>query len=417
MSWTTPAELRAQLQKRWDSGQILAATLTGEALFPLPLRLRRPGSRELAEDFAAVGHWARTLRASSREQRGHGYEIRWERVNHRVHGANDLPAGVAVPSEADALQWLGKTREAQNFHALAEETLARFPALRDWLIRHPLTPLEQAGDWPRILAVLAWFQAHPRPGIYLRQMDLPGVDTKFVESRRKLLSELLDAVLPPDAVDARHSGGRGFELRYGLTPKPPLIRFRMLDPALSLHGLSDLSVPPTQFATLAPAVARVFITENEINGLAFPDTPGSLVIFGLGYGLERLADIPWLRQVEIHYWGDIDTHGFAILDRLRARLPQTRSLLMDRATLAAHRDLWGQEHPQQRFTGTLTRLTPPEQSLFEDLRENRLGECIRLEQERIGYGELLKVISTPSQVLQPQRQPIVGAREPSFKEV
>jgi hypothetical protein len=27
---------------------------------------------------------------------------------------------------------------------------------------------------------------------------------------------------------------------------------------------------------------RVFITENEINGLAFPDVPGSLVIFGLG---------------------------------------------------------------------------------------------------------------------------------------
>ncbi|WP_242467204.1 DUF2220 domain-containing protein [Ectothiorhodospira shaposhnikovii] len=140
-------------------------------------------------------------------------------------------------------------------------------------------------------------------------------------------------------------------------------------------------------------VARVFITENEINGLAFPDTPGSLVIFGLGYGLERLADIPWLTEVEIHYWGDIDTHGFAILDRLRARLPHTRSLLMDRATLEAHRDLWGQEHPQQRFTGTLTRLTPPEQSLFEDLRENRLGECVRLEQERIGYGGLLKAIA------------------------
>ena len=33
---------------------------------------------------------------------------------------------------------------------------------------------------------------------------------------------------------------------------------------------------------------------------------------------------------------DIDTHGFAILDPLRANFPQAQSFLMDRDTLPAH---------------------------------------------------------------------------------
>ncbi len=86
--------------------------------------------------------------------------------------------------------------------------------------------------------------------------------------------------------------------------------------------------------------SRIFITENEINGLAFPDVPGAVVIFGLGYGLDRLSEIEWLTQRPMHYWGDIDTHGFAMLDRVRAIFPAVQSLLMDRSTLEAHSHLW-----------------------------------------------------------------------------
>ncbi|NOR71388.1 MAG: hypothetical protein GQ532_17115, partial [Methylomarinum sp.] len=33
------------------------------------------------------------------------------------------------------------------------------------------------------------------------------------------------------------------------------------------------------------------------------------------------------------YWGDLDTHGFAILSRLRHYYPQVKSILMDEKTL------------------------------------------------------------------------------------
>ena len=40
------------------------------------------------------------------------------------------------------------------------------------------------------------------------------------------------------------------------------------------------------------------------------------------------------------------------------------------------------------FAGDLFRLSAEEHALFEDLRHDRIGERIRLEQERIGYGWL-----------------------------
>ena len=200
-------------------------------------------------------------------------------------------------------------------------------------------------------------------------------------------------MLPETVGDRTASGVRGFSARYGLLSEPPLIRFRLLDPASYVQGLSDLSVPPEQFAAMKLSIRRVFITENRTNGLAFPDCPASMVVFGLGYGLERLTKIMWLRDRDVFYWGDLDTHGFGILDRLRRILPEARSFLMDRETLESHRSLWGQEPPDSRYTGDLSELRPDEHALFDDLREDRIGERVRLEQERIRYGYLQRALN------------------------
>ena len=397
--WTRPQGIVQQLQRRWDRGEILAARVhaENEALFPLELRLTRPGARDITDDFGAVMAWSKALHEAAREQRGYGYELEWETRSSRVHGRNRLPRAALIPTATDALRLLGRTRDAERFDRVVASTRERCPELLEWLAHRPLAALEQADAWERILAVVAWFRAHPRPGLYLRQLDIPGVDTKFIETRRRLLGELLDRVLPAEAIDTRHTGARGFECRYGLRTRPVTLRLRLLDPALYLHGLSDLSAPVDELAQLDPSawptpVERVFIAENEINGLAFPRHPRALVIFGLGYAVEHLDRLPWLQRLPIHYWGDLDTHGFAILDRLRAHLPRAQSLLMDRATLETHHDLWGQEREDRRHTGDLTRLTPAEDELFRMLRDDIPGDRVRLEQERIPYGWLCQAL-------------------------
>jgi hypothetical protein len=383
--WTTPLTIHAQLMRLWNSGRFLAAHISGVAMFPMTFNVRQPDSATLGAQFDAVRRWIRQLEEGSKSGKGYGYAIEWREINHRQLGRNRLPAQVVLQDESDALRLIGRVADMRRFDQLAAATLHVFPALAVWLERRPMTLLDLAPVWERILAILQWFVAHPRPQLYLRQLDISGVDGKFIETRKALLAELLDQIMPPETIDAHAVGARQFESRYGLLSKPALVRFRMLDVQYYIAGMSDLSVPVSQFAALHTAVERVFITENEINGLAFPDLPGSMVIFGGGYGIERLTDVGWLRNRDIRYWGDIDTHGFAILDRLRAAFPQTRSLLMDLATLEAHRSLWGSEEQHKRYTGKLTRLSKDEHALFQTLRDDLLGERIRMEQERLGF--------------------------------
>src|ERR1019366_5754237 len=290
--WTTPADLRRQVQRYWDSGSLLAAGVA----FPLELRLKGPDTRALSDRFDEVRHWIRELERESR------YAIEWREVNHRLLGRNRVPARIVVPGEREAFELIGRTDDAARFRSLAAATAEKLPELGAWLAERPLVALQNAADWDRILAVLLWFRQRPRSGLYLRQLDIAGVDTKFIETRKPLLSELLDVVLKPE------TDNRNFEQRYGLASKPSQIRFRILDERLAIQGVTDLAVPAREFACLDLPVERVFITENEINGLVFPAVPSGIVIFGLGYGLERLSEVRWLHERALHYWGDIDTY-------------------------------------------------------------------------------------------------------------
>jgi hypothetical protein len=276
-----------------------------------------------------------------------------------------------------------------DFARLARAIRSRFPVLRAWIEESPMQVLQHRADWPRLLAVLDYFVDHPRPDRYIRELVIPGVESKFIEGRKRLLADLLDRVLPETALDREAAGlaHHGFERRYGLRYDQPLIRLRLLDSALAgrFGGLTDISLPLSRFVTLDPPCRRVFITENKINGLSFPPLPDSLVIFGLGYGVDSLRDAAWLRQREIHYWGDLDTHGFAILSQLRGYFHDVASLLMDRETLLGCRGAWGQEPPGKRFTAEPENLAAAELELFLDLRDDRLGERLRLEQERVPF--------------------------------
>ena len=136
------------------------------------------------------------------------------------------------------------------------------------------------------------------------------------------------------------------------------------------------------------------VVENEVNGLSFPQVPESIVIFGLGYGIERLGEIAWLRSRAVYYWGDIDTHGFAILDRLRFGVPHAQSFLMDKRTLMEHRGQWAKE--DSVHDGLVQRLTSTERELYDELKANHLGDGVRLEQERIGFAWLRNALRAVS---------------------
>ncbi|PKM16374.1 MAG: hypothetical protein CVV12_03805 [Gammaproteobacteria bacterium HGW-Gammaproteobacteria-2] len=378
--WTSPKALKAQLARLWERGDLLRGAVTGDARFPLRLPLKSPNSADITDRFDAVRAWAADLAAID------GVRVQWQELRHRVQGTQKLPASIWIDSLEDALTWLGKRRDWDRFSAQVAATRQCQPALLPWLEKRPLQALELAAEWPRLLAVVAWLVEHPRPGIYLRQVDLPGVHSKLIETHRGVLAELLDLALPAEAVDRSNTGISQFAARYGFLEKPTRIRLRVLDPAIqAVPGLAcpDVTLDADSFSRLQLAVQRVFITENETNFLAFPQVRDAIVIFGAGYGWEALARSHWLHHCAIHYWGDIDTHGFAILDQLRGHFGHVDSLLMDRATLDAHAAVWGNE--DKPLLVDLQRLTPEESVLYDNLRDNRIRVGLRLEQEHISF--------------------------------
>ena len=216
--------------------------------------------------------------------------------------------------------------------------------------------------------------------MYLRQVDVPGVDTKFIERHKGVLTELLDAQLNPSRVNAAVSDFAG---RYGFLRRPGYVRFRVPG---GFRGFSELSARTDEFAAAPEGITRAYVIENEITYLAFPPAGNAIAIFGGGYAVSVLESLAWLADRELFYWGDIDTHGFAILSRLRRRFPHARSLLMDRATLLAHRGQWVAE-PSQAAADP-GHLLPPEAELYRDLVAGTLGDAVRLEQERVSFAAI-----------------------------
>ena len=378
--WTSVKDIRKKLEREWEQGKWLTVRLSDEELCPKRISLKKPLKNEWAEKWDTARGWVDDLIEASKKG---VFKIDFQEVNHRQLGRNRFPQAIIFDTDESILTFIGKLSAARTFDELCNQILVDFPELRPWLEKRPLVALQHQKQWPRLLAVLRYLKSNPRPGIYVRQLEIPEVHTKFIEKHKKLLGELLDLVLPKEMIDFRATGAKRFEERYGFLSKPVQVRFRMLDPEQYLHGLTDMHTPVADFNRLNLDVDQVFITENEINGLAFPLVERAIVIFGLGFGLDRLAQVKWLQDKKIYYWGDIDTHGYVMLDQLRSYFPNVKSFLMDKKTLMDHEVLWGQEAgPSLR---DLKRLTADEQNVYEILKNNSLTNSLRLEQERVSF--------------------------------
>ena len=205
---------------------------------------------------------------------------------------------------------------------------------------------------------------HPESGRRVRELPIRGIHTKWIETRRGLVESL-------------HRSGSG-ALDLGLREPSPLERLRVLDPSLSFHGLTDVSAPVDDLGASQIRPERVFVFENLATVLAMPDVSGAVAVHGGGHRVDLVARLPWAQTVT--YWGDLDSHGFAILNQLRAGGVDATSALMEMATLFDHRDLWGVDPDPN--VGVFDRLTRDERATLQSLSAE--GN-IRLEQERIPW--------------------------------
>lgn len=392
----TPADVRALATKRFQRERLNAlrealgcAVMT--TTWPWVVPLGRPTERDVLTDAQSVLAW----RDAWVDAKVLGdFEVETDIIAWRAIGTQTVPVRVffvntnAIAKVAGLLPlWTQVVTRAKRFVAL-------WPGIEEAMVRE----WAMLADWSddAVLAlerVLTWFVDHPKSGLYLRQLPIEGVDTKwFTEPRKKVVQRLLVAIreakesvpLMAESSEALDPDTT-FETVCGLKPLPKLIRGRLLDEVDQkvFYGLSDLSLPLDEWAQLPLYPEIVFISENLQTGLAFEAHPKSVVFFGLGAGVTQLAAIPWVRTARIIYWGDIDTYGLEILAHLRSVLPQTESVMMNRQTLEAFRGLAVAEN-RQASGAHVEHLRENEREVFDALKVGDLAR-LRLEQERIPW--------------------------------
>jgi hypothetical protein len=104
-------------------------------------------------------------------------------------------------------------------------------------------------------------------------------------------------VLPTESIDLSVTSAAAFARRYRFRVPPATVTLRSLDVDRPVHLASSepivvadraITVTIDDFARLH-GVRCVFVTENYINFLAFPNVNDAIVVFGQGFDVGKIA--------------------------------------------------------------------------------------------------------------------------------
>lgn len=361
------------------------AWLLGEGQWPITVNLGIPTEADATQDIGGVRQWIEAWSDWHGPAKLSWVSRQWSRL-----GTQNLPASLEITTPSDIASLIGQGKRWRTAVERYQRFIDRWPQLAAHTVlgRHfgVLADYVET-DFVRLFSMLDWLEKNPSSGLASRQLPVSGLDTKWLEKRAGVVTDLLKSIRAIDDV-------ADFYSICGLKRPAPRIRVRILCPQLrsTLGGLRDIEAPVTELSELAIAPKRAIIVENLETGLALPDIPGTVAFMRLGNAVSLLSGLTWLQNCSTLYWGDIDTHGFVILNRARSHFPNLQSVMMDSATLLAYQDLWVEESAPSAET-ELSLLTPTERDAFEGLRTGRWDNNIRLEQERICWPDAMKNIA------------------------
>lgn len=376
----TPNDLRVWAAQKYRGGykNWLGHDGLGERL-EMAFPLQPPTEAAAGSCPADVAAWAQVWRAFDIA----GVTVDWVRRRWTSYGVQELPLRARVTGASSIALLAGERASWSHLKRVTlrlreawpgEAVLRALPGAAGGLGK-----LDDA-DVELLIAVVDWFLVNPDSGLLSRQVAVPGVHTKWLETHQGLVERLVGAITGIDGL--------------GLRKEPRRFRVRVLDTSIA-GGMLDFTAPTSELLTLSWRPRCVLICENLQCLAALTSTPGLVALHGNGYAATELAGVDWVNRTRVLYWGDLDSHGFAILGRLRATIPQVESVLMDEATLDKFGALAVAE--PQPYRGYIGHLTASERRALVRLRDDDR----RLEQERIDWGHAFaqlqsEIVSAPT---------------------
>ena len=373
----TPNEIKKKAANKYKA--YLQYIVEGAAFAPIVIACDKKPN----EDTVKFEEELTELIGCSKQKKGYGYAIEYQTVKTKRHGTQDIPTSISFLTEYDYLKYINAEKNTAKFKKDIVDIQSSFPVLKEWIYKYPIKVIEN--DWESLLKVCKYFKETPNPNLYIRELPIQ-IHTKFIENNKGIIKELLDIII----VEHVNTNEKQFEGRFNLKYDEALVRFRILDETIcqqQFGGVSDLSIPISEFQHLSLPIQTVYMVENKINMLTFPIKKDSIVIWGHGFGVDVVKSVKWLEAKRIFYWGDLDVQGFQILSEIRTQFKQVQSFFMDRYTFDKY---------FEGDKGTVTNLekelclTQEEYDMYIYLKENNF----RLEQEKIPYEYALRKIPT-----------------------
>jgi hypothetical protein len=389
-SW--PHAIASDLLRRADRADEHIPGDSDPLAWPHSFPLGSPTRRDLEQQFAAYQaktlDWRQWLAAHA----GAGAEL--IDATRRVHDTvQAIPthlrvADIDAAARLSGQEWVarlarGRTRAAALLHLFIPP--ADLPRM-----------LREVDSWTDVdFALLcdaaAWFRDNDPTGLTPRQVPVPGMHAKWLNTRQHVVAALAGLGALP------------------LAPAhPPRVHLTYLDPGhRAANGRRHDCVSVGDHVRLPYTPRAVIISENKDTAVAFPAVTGGVCVEGGGFGGAAAAALPWLAQAPlVAYWGDIDAAGFEILDGFRAAGVLAVSMLMDQATFERYERFGTSLDRRGMSLGPgkrrdLHHLNAAERVMYDALTDPAWTRHRRLEQERIPLADALAALRS----LQPRNAP------------
>ena len=416
----TPEDARAWARQRFANQRRYWFDGGGE--WPLSVSLERPTRSVVLRDVVAVKTWSAAWRSWLDRRRPDDPSVDVEEIEWPGMGRQAFASRLTFADASVVARFVGESVAWDRAYERRTRLVASWPQLAKGGLGTFHTDLSQEAeaDFDRLMALLSWFVNYPDSGLYVRQIPVEGVDTKWIDrARRSLVSQLLlrikGGLAPLDepqagAVDDRQTvvetasessvlegsadspATLDFYRICGLRRPPTRMRIAVLCPELrrQIGGVRDLESSVEDLVQLPMRPRGIVIIENLETAYSLEDSPGVVAVVKLGNAVSLVGQLPWARGAPVLYWGDVDSYGYSILAQARQALEphgsRVESVLMDVSAVERHLHLVVTE-PMQTSRVDCRWHRPSEIEVYEGLLGNRWGKQVRIEQERVSWPE------------------------------
>ena len=362
----SPDELAVRLTRQWQNADLREQRLLHPKCWPLRISIGRPSGAAVRDSLELVRQHLHRWRQVSVGQ------VEWQRVRFlSASDAIEIPNTWILASPSEWVQATGNREVEQEYQLLSRLASALDPRFHPLILRRRTLVLDKP-ESDVILCGKAALQLHPgcAKGRPLRALSVTGIDSKFFERNRQLVTLMLDVLFD----------GRVSEIGLGafLGAQDEGHHWLLVaDLDGTLMPFSQIRVRADELRHTALPGERLLLVENERCLHQLPTSPGTIAVLGSGLNLSWLQ-AQWLAHKAIAYWGDLDTWGLTMLGRARAYAPHLTPLLMSQAVYNRFREESAVKEPEPASLAVPSGLTGNERELYNLLLTAARG---RLEQE------------------------------------